>query len=181
MPEVKKKIAVIFPGRNYSVDCPLLYYANFSFAMKGYERVLINYRDILKKNEISFDERIENVKKDVYEHLSACELSKYTEIVFVSKSLGTVIAGWAEERLGISVRHIFLTPLRETFPYIKKDKCIVIGGTDDSYLESGVLNEHCKKESVQLELISGVGHSLEYQGNVEKSLEVLRMVIEFYK
>ena len=50
-----------------------------------------------------------------------------------------------------------------------------------SELESGVLNEHCKKESVQLELISGVGHSLEYQGNVEKSLEVLRMVIEFYK
>ena len=78
------------------------------------------------------------------------------------------IAGWVEEWLGISVRHIFLTPVKETLPYIKKDKCIVIAGTDDQYLESVVLNEHCKEENVQLVQIRGVGHSLEYQGNVSK-------------
>ena len=38
-----KKIAVIFPGRNYGTDCPLLYYARLVLESRGYETIAVNY------------------------------------------------------------------------------------------------------------------------------------------
>ena len=32
--------------------------------------------------------------------------------------MGTVIAGWLEDKLNIKVRHIYLTPIEDTLTYI---------------------------------------------------------------
>lgn len=176
-----KKIVVIFPGRNYSTDCPLLYYAGFKHEVRGYEKISINYGDLLKRDK-SLDESVEDIRSAVLLQLKDIDLSKYKDIVFVSKSLGTVIAGWVEEKLGVRVRHIYLTPLKETLPYIQngKDIIAVVAGTEDKLLNTDILKEHCKKENVSLKQFDGVGHRLEVWGDMDENIEILREVVALY-
>lgn len=176
-----KKIVVIFPGGNYSTDCPLLYYAGFKFEGQGYEKISINYGDLLKRDK-SLDEYVKDIKSAVLVQLKDIDLSKYNDIVFVSKSLGTVIAGWVEEKLCVRVRHIYLTPIKETLLYIHNGKNIiaVVAGTKDKQLNADILKEHCKKENVCLKQFDGAGHRLEVWGDMDKNIEILREVVALY-
>ncbi|GFP76319.1 hypothetical protein [Clostridium fungisolvens] len=176
-----KKIVVIFPGVNYRADCPLLYYAGFKFETRGYEKVAINYDDLTNKYDL-LAQFIEAVKSDVLAKLRAIDLSQYDDIVFVSKSMGTAVAGWIEEKLCIKARHIYLTPIEETLSYIKKDKdiIIVVAGTRDKLLNTNILKEQCMKENIPLKLIDGAGHRLEVKGDIDKNIELLREIVSTY-
>lgn len=114
--------------------------------------------------------------------LQSFDLSKYDDIVFVSKSLGTVVAGWVEEKLCIKARHIYLTPIKETLPYIQHEKNIiaVIAGTKDKFLDADTLRKHCIKENIYLRQIDGVGHRLEVWGDMDKNIRILGEVVEIY-
>lgn len=118
-----KKIVVLFPGANYSTDFPLLYYAGFKFEVRGYEKIAISYEDLLKQDK-SLEECIKDVRNLALIQLQNFDLSEYDDIVFVSKSLGTVVAGWIEEKLRIKARHIYLTPIKETLAYIQHKKIL---------------------------------------------------------
>lgn len=176
-----KRIVVIFPGRNYSADKPLLYYAGFKFEVRGYEKLVIDYGDIAIKAD-SLSEFMDNIKDSILIQLDEINISDYNDIVFVSKSIGTIVAGWSDEMLGKKAKHIYLTPVTETLPYIKRNKNIitVIAGTDDKQLDSGILNEHCLREGIDLKLINGVGHNLEVWGDMNKNIEILKDIISVY-
>lgn len=176
-----KKIVVLFPGVNYSTDCPLLYYAGFKYEIQGYEKVAISYEDLLKQDK-SLEGCIKDIKNLTLTQLQQFHLSKYDDIVFVSKSLGTVVAGWVEEKLCIKARHIYLTPIKETLPYIQHEKNIiaVVAGTNDKQLSADILKEHCIKENINLKQIDGVGHRLEVWGDINKNIQILREIVEIY-
>lgn len=176
-----KKIVVIFPGVNYSSDCPLLYYAGFKFEVRGYEKVAISYKNILEQDK-SFKECVEDIKAYVLKQLKDFNLSEYEDIVFVSKSVGTVVAGWVEEKLCVEARHIYLTPVKETLPYIKNGKNIiaVVAGTKDKQLNTDILKEHCKKEHIYLKQIDGAGHRLEIWGDMEKNIDIIKEIVSIY-
>ena len=56
---MSKKIAVFFPGRRYSVDCPLLYFADFVCSMKGYDRAFLHYARPVSYTNIRSHETVE--------------------------------------------------------------------------------------------------------------------------
>lgn len=178
---VEKRLVVLFPGSNYSVDMPLLYYAKFTYEARGYESVKVTYRNSYEKDKV-FEYWMENVKNTVLEELSQIDFSMYDDVVFVSKSIGTVIAGWIQHTMGIKARNIYLTPLEETLPYMtnKNQIIIIIAGTKDKYISSEKLKEHCEKESINLHLIEGVGHRLEIFGDMNKNIEILKEVVGLY-
>jgi len=174
-----KDLIVLFPGKSYSVDSPLLYYANFKYWAKGYESIEINYGDCLRKN-LPQNEAIENIKIHAHEQIKDMDFSKYNEVLFVSKSIGTIIAGWLTDKLDVNIRHLYLTPLSGTLQYIKNGKniSIVIAGTKDKHIDASVLSEHCKREKIKLELIEGANHSLEIIGDINTNIDILKRVVE---
>lgn len=191
---MKRKLAVFFPGRRYGVDCPLLYYAESVCRSKGYDTLLMHYsehRDV--KDMISIEENIKVTLPYVKERIKEKLPGQYDEMLFVSKSIGTVLAGWLEQELVKSadtgpdaedteldipfIRHIFMTPLKETFPYMKSSKNIVICGNRDSYLETEVLRKFCKQYGVRRYCFEGVGHSMEH----EKMKDTLKIMGEIQK
>lgn len=99
MRNVKKKLVVLFPGWNYSVECPLLYYSDFYFETEGYDKLLIDYGDVLKNDQLTVEQRIEAIKKNTLNNIQDNCSTNYEEIIFVSKSIGTVIAGWVQEQM----------------------------------------------------------------------------------
>lgn len=176
-----KKLVVLFPGIHYSTDCPLLYYACFKFESRGYEKLAIDYGAILSQNKPS-DENVKEVENNVLIKLKSINLPEYSDIVFVSKSLGTVIAGWVDDKLCIGARHIYLTPLKETLPFIHNKKRIinVIAGTKDKHLDIEILKEHCKNENINLKILDGAGHRLEVWGDMDKNIEILKEVVSLF-
>ena len=171
--EKTKNVIVLFPGKRYTVTCPLLYYAHFKYERRGYDCVEINY---------GIHDTLEELYEFVLEQISKIDFTVYDDIVFLSKSLGTVISGRVEETLSASVRHICLTPIEDTLPYLKKEKNIslVVAGDKDPFLAADTLMMHCNREGIRLEVIEGADHCLEISGDISANIDILKKVVELY-
>lgn len=174
-----KKLVVLFPGGNYSVDMPLLYYANFKYVVQGYEKLAISYGDYVK--DVTEDSK-KKLRESVLHQVEHIDFKDYEDIIFISKSMGTTIAGWLQQTLGIKVRHIFLTPIEETLQYITSDRdiIIIIAGKCDKLLDAYKLKQHCEEAGVSLHQIEGVGHRLEVFGDMDSNIDILKEIVSLY-
>lgn len=174
-----KKLAIIFPGRKYSEDCPLLYYSDDFLKSKGFEIKYLHYgktRDNEEKTKVIED--IEKNKEYVIEELEKIDFSIYDKILFVSKSIGTVLAGYGNEELEIkNVAHIFLTPLPETLTYIQKENCIVIAGGKDPFIDENLLMDFCEDNEIYYTILEGLNHSLETD-DVFNNIDIIKTVLK---
>lgn len=82
-----KKLVIIFPGLGYGLDCPLLYYADFIYQTKGFDRVHMKYQSILSNAELSIENKLVKVREYVLEQIKEVNFTVYDEIVFLSKAL----------------------------------------------------------------------------------------------
>ena len=177
---VKKNAVVLFPGVRYSVDTPLLYYAGSAFAQRGYEVFSVDYGD--KAQSLSgLEATAQALEEPVLTQLRSWGLEDREDVVFVSKSIGTVLAGRCAARLRCPVRHIYLTPLELTLPYLVKGCGVAVGAGDDPFLDAERLRAHCGANKVPLTLFPGVAHRLEDKNNLHRTLEILEKVVELYE
>jgi hypothetical protein len=171
MKEKSKNLIVLFPGGNYAVTKPLLYYAALKYTDKGYECIGIQYGEF---------HSIEETQSVILAQIKGVDFAACDEIIFVSKSVGTIYAGWLAEKLDINVRQVFLSPIEKTLPYIWYGNSIVIAGSKDPMIDIDMLTAHCKRENVALELIPNANHNLIISGDVDQTVENLARIIRFY-
>ena len=171
-----KKLIVIFPGAGYGLDSPLLYYADFLFETKGYERIHMDYQSILLNRELSLENKVAKVRQYVYEQVKDVDFTAYDEVVFLSKSIGSMEAGILAEKLGVNVIQIFITPIEEAIPYGDTDCYVVIGTEDKAYQ---TYKEYCDANSIKALFVEGANHSLEVEGRPYQSIDVLKRVMKF--
>ena len=175
------KLAVIFPGIGYTCDKPLLYYAEDLAAQHGYETMRIAYvlpgetriRGNLEKMaeafRILYARAEENLKDVNWEH--------YDEILFLSKSIGTVIAAaYAQKLSGTEVRHVLYTPLEYTFEFHPKGALGFIG-TADSWCVPAEVLKRAEEQGIPMHVYDKANHSLE-TGDVLKDLDTMKEVME---
>ncbi len=177
----KNKLMVVFPGRNYSADKPLLYYAGRVFEQREYEVVRLSYNYMLKGDKDNIPALIEEAKTCVKKVLDRIDFSKYEDVVFISKSMGTALAGYFETYYNIRVRHIYLTPVAEALKFMKRGKCIVIAGKEDKVLEPHKLKIYCVEQDIPLKQFEDVGHSLEQTDDINKTFAILMVIVRLYK
>ena len=166
-----KKLVVSFPGIRGN-EIPLLYFGAKHFEDRGYESMFIS-NPVTKK--VWFEEMYANAEKIIQK----IDFSEYEHIVFVAKSMGTVVACTLKEKYNIPASLILFTPLKETLPFMKKDNDIVLvaAGTEDNWLDTKVLVEACENEELNYYIEPGVGHRMEVTEDLERNLEVIRNVI----
>ena len=181
---MSRKLAVFFPGRKYGVDCPLLYYSDFICRGRGYETLYMHYAAHREEqSDATICEDIENARDYVMERLRKVPFGDYKDVLFISKSIGTVLASMAQTELKIKVRNIYFTPLEPTLPYLGEKRCseagdnLVIAGTRDSFLTSEKLMEACLRENLKLWQFEGLGHSMETE-DVAETLELMKEIME---
>lgn len=175
-----RKAVVLFPGVRYSVDTPLLYYAGTTFAQRGYEVFSVDYGDEAKSLH-DLDRAVDALEGPVLVQLRSWKLEQYGDVVFVSKSIGTVLAARCAQGLNCDVRHIYLTPLELTLPYLDRSTDVAVGAGADPFLDAGVLQAHCEAHGVPLTMYPGVGHRLEDKGNIRRTLAILGEIVELYE
>lgn len=194
---MKKKLAVFFPGIGYTVDKPLLYYSRKIAAQQGYEIRLLPYQGFPSKIQGDAGRMRESFRiamEQTMEMLAGTELETYDELLFVGKSIGTIVAAKLASDMSLQdrTRFVLYTPLEETFQFCdhtaKADrtgnldysaKAVVFTGTDDPWVGRGESQiPACAAQSgYPCFQIADANHSLE-TGDVGRDIENLRMIME---
>ena len=169
---MNKKIVISFPGgRGYEI--PLLYFGSKHFEDKGYEKIFVNHP---ASGEKDFDSLLENAGKVV----ESIDFREYDDVVFIGKSIGTLIACRIKEKYNIPASLILFTPVEGALPYINKDNNILLvaAAEKDRHWDTKILQEHCKKVNVKCYVEPNIGHRMEVMNDLCRNLEVIRNVIE---
>ena len=193
------KIAVLFPGIGYTCDKPLLYYSAKLAAEKGFEVVRVPYGNFpsnVKGNAEKMYQSFVSAREQSEEILKNVDWGSYDEIVFFSKSVGTVVAlSYASEH-GIDARQVLYTPLKETFKFpvaaagagegsadasdAGKSRAIAFHGTGDPWARTEDIIKICEEKGVPLYLTKDANHSLAC-GKAIKDIKTIRKVMRTVK
>lgn len=173
------KLAIFFPGIGYTNDRPLMYYSRKLLKSMGYEELCIEYHDLPEK--VGADREI--MKKAAFmayeqakEILDVRDLKQYDDIVFVGKSIGTILAAQYREDRKLKAKLVLYTPVEATFIPKTEDAIAFIGDKDPwSDLES--VKTLAQNKGIPLYLYTDCNHSLECS-DVGKNIQILADVME---
>ena len=153
------KIAVLFPGIGYTCDKPLLYYAGKLAGKYGYEVRSVAYGNFpsgVKGNREKMEQSFYSALQQSEEILKDICWEDYEDILFISKSVGTIVAAAYMKNHKIRARSISFTPLADTFSFASGEG-IMFHGTSDPWvkdsdeiivLEDGQIVEHGTHEEL---------------------------------
>ncbi len=174
------KTAIYFPGIGYHCDKPLLYYSRKIACELGYQ----NYRNIsytydggnIRGNERKMKEAYEALLSQAESQLADMDWSGFEDVLFVSKSIGTIIAASYAEKCGLkNVRHILYTPLAQTYLFAPEHG-IGFVGTADPWSDTDEIIRLSEANRIPLTVYDGCNHSLECDGTL-KNLELLKDIM----
>ena len=180
------KIAVCFPGIGYHCDKPLLYYSRSIACELGYK----NYRNIsytynagnIRGNDEKMKEAYEALFSQTKAELADIIWSDYDDILFISKSIGTIIATSFAEEYGLKrARHILYTPLKQTYLFAP-NHAIGFIGTADPWSDIDEIIQLSNANHIPLTVYDGCNHSLECNDvmkNIENLNDVMQRTMDF--
>ena len=173
------KLAVVFPGIGYTADKPLLYYTSRLASKQGYQIRTVSYDNLPEnvkgdpeKMKQAFDLALEQTERS----LGSIDWNSYGSILFISKSIGTVISSAYTSRHDLTVKSILFTPLAETFSFPLAGS-IAFHGTADPWAETDSIRELAAQKDVPLFLTQNANHSLE-TGDVLTDIFILKTTME---
>lgn len=176
------KLAVIFPGVGYHTDKPLLYYSKKLAKEYGFEVRELTYgsskgtfRGTREEMQQAFDSALVQIETE----LQDIDFSKYEELLFISKSLGTAVAPTFARKHHLTAHNIYYTPVTESLDYMKQEG-IVFTGTADPFANTEILKQGCEKLGLPLYITEQGNHSLE-TGNVLDDIEHLSVIMHHTK
>ena len=173
-----RKIVCLFPGIGYTCDKPLLYYSWKLFSGLGWEIKPVPYTGFpsgVKGNPGKMRQCAEMALSQAEEILQEVKWEEYDEILFVSKSVGTVVSCAYAGKHGISCRSILFTPVEATFSF-PIGNAIAFHGTADPWADSDAIRTACNDLSIPLYITENANHSLE-TGDVDADIENMRNVM----
>ena len=173
-----KKLAVILPGIGYTCDKPLLYYSGKLAQALEWEVLRVPYggfpekvrgdaRKMKQSADLAFQQTadaLRNVQWDAYE-----------QVLFIGKSVGTVVSTAYAYAHGIACRHLLFTPVEATFSYPIGD-AIAFHGTADPWAETPRIKSLCDQARIPLFLTENGNHSLE-TGDVHLDVRNLALIL----
>ncbi|MBD5549753.1 MAG: alpha/beta hydrolase [Lachnospiraceae bacterium] len=175
------KTAVYFPGIGYHCDKPLLYYSRSIASKLGYEDSRnVNYTynaGNIRGNDEKMKEAYEELFSQTEAELADIVWADYDDVLFISKSIGTIIAASYAEKYGLKhARHILYTPLTQTYLFAP-DHAIGFIGTADPWSNTDEIIRLSNINHIPLTVYDGCNHSLECNDTL-KNLEILKDVMQ---
>lgn len=174
------KIAIFFPGIGYHCDKPLLYYSRAIACELGYDKIIkLSYSYSgkgIRGNKDKMKEAFDVLYAQAEEALKDIDFTEYEDILFVSKSIGTIIASAYAYEHKLDCKQVLYTPLEYTFDYPHEQSCAFIG-TADPWSDIDKVVDIAKSKNVPIFVYDDLNHSLESDNTID-DLEVLKKVMK---
>lgn len=181
-------LAVIFPGIGYTCDRSLLYYTAVMMKELGYKVVPVPYTGFpknVKGDAQKMRQCYDIALGQAREVLRDINFDDYKDILFIGKSVGTMVALAIAKEFDLKARSVLYTPLVETFDLLPEDtseQIIAFHGTSDPWAKTPEIIAACERRGIPLHLVEQANHSLE-TGDLERDLctlgETMRQVRGF--
>jgi phosphoglycolate phosphatase len=203
------RLLVMFPGVGYHCDKPLLYYGRKIAREAGYEEcVQVSYSapvDKIRGDEEKMKKTFESMYQQTEEQLQDIKWDEYDDVLFMSKSIGTIIAASYARKHDLSnVRQVLYTPLADTMKVLgavdvsevievtdtkdfsdtdKNTNCkelfasIAFIGTNDPWSDITEVIDLASKIAIKLFIYGNADHSLE-TGDIISDLDTIKDVME---
>ena len=170
----RNRLAVFFPGIGYTVDKPLMHYCRRIASDAGYKVKLLPYSGFpekVKGDQNRMEKSFQLALEQSVRMLSDTDLSVYDDVLFVGKSIGTIVAAKlaSDSPVKDRIRHVLYTPLKETFSFSIKEALVFTGSADPWVHGPGQIPHICIDKGIPCHVIEDANHSLE-TGNVEKDI-----------
>lgn len=176
---MKEKLAIIFPGIGYRCDKPLLYYAKKLAKEYDYQKIVsLKYSYIgknIRGNEKKMQEACDILYQQAEKQLEPIDFSKYAEIVFISKSVGTVISSLYAQKYKIKCKQILYTPLEQTYKF-EHPEAIAFLGISDPWSNTASVEKLSREQNVPIYMYENADHSLE-TGDIIRDIKTLQDVM----
>lgn len=185
---MEKKLAVIFPGVGYTCAKPLLYYSSATAVEMGYELIQLDYgadiHSFKGRSPHNLDSIADVALNRITPILSEIDFSCYKKVVFISKSIGTVIACRAQKKFcgNTPVLHFLLTPIPSTLPYLKQIEGLFFSGTADPYISSDLICAAAENYPNKTgKIYHNCNHSLEEKGKTLENIHILSEIMHILR
>lgn len=174
------KIAIYFPGIGYHCDKPLLYLGRNIGIELGYENyinVQYSYKaDNIRGNKEKMVKAFETLYEQAEQLLKDIDWNDYDDVLFVSKSIGTIIASAYAKKHNIQkIKHILYTPLTQTYEF-EPQNAIAFIGTSDAWSDVNEVVRLSEDKQIPIEVYENCNHSLEC-GDTLHNIEILADVM----
>lgn len=187
-----KRVAVFFPGMGYHTDRPLFYYTKKLLRKADYEIIEVDYEGIDTRvfDEIqnytklfsasehgeALESFIHAACKRVLEQLATVDFRQYNEVLFVAKSIGTVISQRVAQESVCTAKLLLLTPIEMALHMVKDSEAVAFCGTADPIAPLAPIRTLCEQKNIPMFPVEGGNHSLE-TGDVEVDIDNLKTIM----
>ena len=167
-------LAVFFPGIGYTVDKPLMHYSRRLAANAGFEIKLLPYSGFPKKvkgDRSRMEKSYRIALAQSVEMLADIDFSAYDKILFVGKSVGTIVAAQlaSESVVKDRIRLLLYTPLKDTFSFSFGEALVFTGSADPWVGGQDEIPCICRERKIPCHIIPDANHSLE-TGDVQRDI-----------
>ena len=176
------KKAIVFPGVGYTKDRPLLYYAGKLAVKNGYKLKAVDFSGLDWSKEKLKDK--EFLRKTLERCMAITEKAledagdiSHDEVVFISKSIGTVVATAYAKTKQINAKQICFSPLEMIGDHVNEAGAVLFCGDADPYASYPVIESIAKEKKLRMHRIEGGNHSLE-TGNIFTDIDNMRMMMQ---
>ena len=175
-------IAVLFPGVGYTTHKPLLYYSAKLMQSYDYKPCYLSYEHMPKyvgSDKELMRQAIESGYADTEKTLEGLNLSEYERVIFIGKSIGTIIAAKYAKEHNIDAVQIWYTPLIDAFTYADtadNDRIVVFIGDRDQWSDVGKVKKTADEKGIKLYSYLDCNHSLE-SDDVFNNMNILKDVM----
>ena len=175
---MKPGIAVCFPGTGFTCKEALFERLASEYSARGYEIVKLDFSHIPFREIETLEEAVAIAQRAVKRQLGHVCFAEYEDVVFLSKSLGTILAAQYEREIASSPRHLFLTPLNKTLMLVRPESQVIsmVLGTQDRFLTGKALASFCEERNIPYYLVEGVNHSLKDDQDAERTAYIIDQV-----
>lgn len=172
-----QRVLIVFPGRGYTGEHPVLYYLRRAAADMGYDVLSVSYS--LHTDPAHFATM--NLGAEVRGAVEQLDLSRYRRVVFAGKSMGTPLAlSYAQASTAPERRLILLTPISDVADSVGTVPTLAVIGTQDRYYDADFIHasrDNGANSGLIWRIFDGLDHSLESPNDWANSLAQLQKVI----
>lgn len=178
------KRAILFPGIGYHKDKPLLYYSMRLAKEAGYEITCVDYSGIpWEKGDLGDPDRMKELFAEAMEKVCStvdeAVFREGDEILFISKSIGTVVAACYAAEKKIKAKQIYYSPVVSFGTYVQEGG-IAFYGDADPLADAVEIEKICVSRKIEMYRIEGGNHSLE-TGDTQADLQKLQDIMKRVK
>jgi hypothetical protein len=179
-------LAVLLPGRGYTVDMPLLFYPRFHLMEQGADVLLVEY-NYARDDYASLppDEQRQWLNADVDAVVDAVLAGRtYERITLIGKSLGTYAMA---HLLATDIRLrdaacMWLTPIihdQAVFQWMARPhRALFVIGTRDPLYDADIMQDAAQKSGGVSVVVDDADHGMSIEGDMVASVRALETVMQ---